>query len=98
MSFTTIIEQLQSDKAQLTVELNNSNGQLKKVTDLRVQAEGEMTRLRSVVHAVAMDKQMLQQEVQNLSDMLEFLRQTTLTSADEFLNRLKLDLNPFTSG
>ncbi len=45
-----------------------------------------------------MDKQMLQQTVQSLAGEVEFLRITTIKSADEFLNRLKLDLNCITNG
>jgi len=45
-----------------------------------------------------MDKQMLQQTVQNLAGVVEVLRITTVKSVDEFLNRLKLDLNCITDG
>ncbi len=43
-----------------------------------------------------MDKQSLQQEIQSLIDIVEFLRNTTVKSIDDFLNRLKLSLNPST--
>ena len=45
-----------------------------------------------------MDKQMLQQDVQNLTGVVEYLRTTTVKSVDEFLHELKLDLNLFTGG
>jgi len=45
-----------------------------------------------------MDKQMLQQTVQNLAGVVEVLRIITVKSVDEFLNRLKLDLNCITDG
>jgi len=41
---------------------------------------------------------MLQQTVQNLAGVVEVLRITTVKSVDEFLNRLKLDLNCITDG
>jgi len=40
-----------------------------------------------------MGKQILQQQVQNLTGMVEYFRNTTVKSVDEFINRLKLDLN-----
>lgn len=43
-------------------------------------AEEEMNRLKLVIQAAEVDKQMLRQNVQNLT-------------VDEFLNRLKLDLS-----
>ena len=41
---------------------------------------------------------MLQQDVQNLTDVIEALRTTTVKSVNEFLYKLKLDLNLFTGG
>lgn len=39
-------------------------------------AEREATRLISIIQAVEMDKQMLQQQVQNLTDLVEYFRDT----------------------
>ena len=60
-------------------------------------AEEEATRLKLSVQATEMDKQILQQEVQNLMGVVEYLRNTAVKSVDEFRNRLKLDLNLFSS-
>lgn len=45
-----------------------------------------------------MDKQILQQEVQNLTAMVEYFRHTTTESVKEVLTRLKLDLSLFGGG
>ena len=42
-----------------------------------------------------MDKQTLLQEVQSLTGVIEHLGITTVKSVDDFLHRLKLDLNLF---
>ena len=88
-----MIEQLKADKLKLTAELNESKDQATKATELKGLAEEEVNRLKLGMQTAETDKQMLQQKVQNLTGMVEFLRRTTLESADEFLNRLKLDLN-----
>lgn len=93
-SFTSKIEQPQSENLKLTIELDVANGQAMKETELKEMAMVETTRLQAMSHAAEVDKQRLQQEVQKLQDMLEFLRHTTSKSVDDFLNQLKLDLNP----
>ena len=45
-----------------------------------------------------MEKQITQQQVQTLTDMAEYLRNTSVKLVDEFISRLKLDLNIFTDG
>jgi len=65
---------------------------------LQALAEEEAIRLKLLIQAAEMDKQTLQQEVQNLTGVVEYLRKTTVKSVDEFLNGLKLDLNLFTGG
>ncbi len=65
---------------------------------MQALAEEEATRLKLIIQAAEMDKQTLQQEVQNLTGIVEYLRNTTVKCVDEFLNRLKLDLNLFTDG
>ncbi len=97
-SFITVIERLKSDKLTLTAEMNKSKDQATKATGLKEMAEEEANRLRLVIQAAEMDKQMLQQDVQNLLGVVEFLRNTTVKSVDEFMNRLKLEMNLFTGG
>jgi len=53
---------------------------------LQALAEEEATRLKLTLQAAEMDKQALQQEVQNLRGVIECLRHTTVKSVDEFLN------------
>ncbi len=65
---------------------------------MQALAEEEAIRLKLLIQAAEMDKQTLQQEVQNLTGVVEYLRKTTVKSVDEFLNGLKLDLNLFTGG
>ncbi len=69
-----------------------------KETELRETATVESTRSKAIAQAAEMDKQMLQEEVQELQGMLKLLRHTTSKSVKEFLNRLQLDLNLPTSG
>ncbi len=88
-----MIEQLRTDKLKLTAELNKSNDQATKATELKELAKEEVTRLNQIIQAAEMDKQILQQQVQNLTGMVEYFRNTTVKSVDEFINRLKLDLN-----
>ena len=93
MSFTNVIEQLTAEKLKLTAELGEASDQTKKVLEMKELAEEEVTRLKSTIQAVEMDKGMLQQQVQNLTDLIKYFRKTTTQSVDEFINRLKLDLN-----
>ena len=67
--------------------------EVKKATEFKEMAEEEANQLRLAIQAAKMDKQILQQIVQNLASVVEFLRKTTVKSMNEFLNRLKLDLN-----
>ncbi len=91
-----MIEQLNSDKLKMASDLESLNGEVKNATELKEMAEEEANRLRLAIQEAEMDKQMLQQTVQNLAGVVELLRTTTVKSVDEFLNRLKLDLNCIT--
>ena len=66
-----------------------------KATGLKQLAEKEATQLKLTVHKVEIEKQILQQQVQTLTDMIEYFRSTTVKSVDKFISRLKLDLNLF---
>lgn len=92
-SFTAVIERLKSEKLTLIAEMNKSKDKAMKATQLKEMAEEETNRLKLVIQGAEMDKQMLQQNVQSLTGVIEFLRSTTVKSVDEFLHRLKLDLN-----
>ncbi len=93
-----MIEQLNSDKLKMASDLESLNGEVKNATELKEMAKEEANRLRLAIQEAQMDKQMLQQTVQNLAGVVELLRTTTVKSVDEFLNRLKLDLNCITVG
>lgn len=93
-----MIEQLKAEKLRMTSGLDSLKDEVKKVTELKELAEEEANRLQLAMQAAEMDKQMLEQTVQNLAGVVEFLRITTVKSVDEFLNRLKLDLNCTTNG
>jgi hypothetical protein len=84
-----VIEQLKAEKLKMASDL---------ATELRELAEEEANRLQLAIQAAEIDKQMLRQTVQNLAGVVELLRITTVKSVDEFLNRLKLDLNCITNG
>lgn len=84
-----MIEQLKAEKLKMASDL---------ATELRELAEEEANRLQLAIQAAEIDKQMLRQTVQNLAGVVELLRITTVKSVDEFLNRLKLDLNCITNG
>ena len=45
-----------------------------------------------MIQGAEIEKQILQQQVQTLTD-IEYFRSTTVKSVDEFMSRLKLDLN-----
>ena len=92
-SFTSRIEQLQSENLKLTTDLDAAHRLTMKEIGLKDMATAEAARLKAIVQAAVMDKQTLQQEVQKLQSMLDFLRHTTSKTVNEFLKQLKLDLN-----
>ena len=93
-----MIEQLKAEKLKMASDLGLLNVEAKKATERRELAEEEANRLQLAMQAAETDKQMLRQTVQNLAGVVELLRITTVKSVDEFLNRLKLDLNCITNG
>lgn len=97
-SFTSRIEQLQSENCKLTIKLDVANGRTMEETRLKEMATAETSRLRAIVQAAETDKQLLQQKVQKLQGMLDFLRHTTSNAVTEFLHRLRLDQSLPSSG
>ena len=93
-----MIEQLKRDKLKMATELSKLHDQATKATDLKHLAEEEAARSKLVIQAAEVDKQILQQEVQNLTGMVEYFRNTIANSVNEVLNILKLDLNLYTGG
>ena len=92
-SFTSVIQQLKVDKVQLTFELDDLKNQVEEARQSKRLAEEETDRLKRLMQTAEEDKQTLQQEVHNMTGVINSLRTTALQSAEEFLNRLRLDLN-----
>ena len=90
-SFTSRIEQLQLENDKLTIDLDLVNGRTMEETRLKEMVTAETTQLRAKVQAAETDKQLLQQEVQELQGTLDLLRHTTSNAVTEFLHRLRLD-------
>ena len=67
-----------------------------KASELKQLAEEEVTGF-NLIQGAEMEKQILQQQVQTLIDMIEYFRSITVKSVDEFMSRLKLNLNLLTS-
>jgi len=88
-----VIEQLESDKLRLTAELASSKNQMTQVMESKELVGREMAQLRSLVQASETDRQLLQQQMQNLRAVIEYLKDTTIKSVDEFTDKLKLDLD-----
>ncbi len=88
-----MIEQLESDKLRLTAELASSKNQMTQVMESKELVGREMAQLRSLVQASETDRQLLQQQMQNLRAVIEYLKDTTIKSVDEFTDKLKLDLD-----
>ncbi|KAL2047823.1 hypothetical protein ABVK25_011324 [Lepraria finkii] len=88
-----------SGQIRLTAELKESNDWAMKATEIMQLAEEGPIRFKSAAQAAEMEKQILQQQVQDLTDLVEYFRNTTTQSVDdEFINKLKLNLNLFATG
>jgi len=92
ISFTTIIEQLRAKNLQLADELYKSGAQATQSTRMKDIAEEEVVRLASKVEAHEMDKRNLHKEVEVLTGIVEFLRNAIVRSANDFVSKLKIEL------
>ena len=88
-----MIGQLKTDKLNLTAELDESNSRATEARELRQLAEDEITRLKLTIQAAEEDKQRLEQQVQSLTRLVEYVKNTTAQSVDDFMNKLKVDLS-----
>ena len=86
---------MKSDNLRLTAELNEFNRQVTEATELKEVAEQKVAYFTSIARAVEIDKEKLQQEVQNLTGVVEHFKSTTVNSLDDFTNKLKFDLKLF---
>ena len=82
----------------MATELVRLHGQAINATELKQLAEEEAARSKLIIQAAEVDKQILQQEVQNLTATVEYVRHTTANSVNEVLTRLKLELSLFGGG
>lgn len=90
MTFTTVTEQLEAEKCKLATEVEESNTQVVKAKEL---AEEEVNRLALLLQAADAERQLLYQQILSLTGMVEYLKDTTVNSVEEFISRLKLDLS-----
>ena len=93
IDFNAVIKSLEADKAELMAEVSELSDQAAAAIELRQHAEEEVSRLREALQARETDKLMLLQKVQELTVVVDCWRSTMVTSADDCLNRLKLELN-----
>ncbi|KAL2050910.1 hypothetical protein ABVK25_008808 [Lepraria finkii] len=90
MTFTTVTEQLEAEKRKLATEVEESNTQVVKAKEL---AEEEVNRLALLLQAADAERQLLYQQILSLTGMVEYFKDTTVNSVDEFISKLKLDLS-----
>lgn len=91
-SFTTMIEELKSQSTRLTLELRETNNRVANAKQLVRQSKKESKRLHSILQAIMIDNQRLQQEVTRLIELVEIFRSTIVQTIDEFAMRIKLQL------
>lgn len=91
-SFTTAIEHLEKEKHTLFVEVEGLKEQLAKATEVRSAAEQEVQRLQVMLRASEMEKQIMQQNMQSLADMVDYLRSAAVIAAKEFLHKIELEV------
>ncbi|KAL9126166.1 MAG: hypothetical protein Q9217_004746 [Psora testacea] len=95
VSFTAVIERLESDKLHMISELKESNNHIAEAIELKDLAEREVAHFKSIAQAIEIDNEKLQQEVKTLTEVVEHFKSTTVKSLDEFTNNLKFGLNLF---
>lgn len=80
---------------ELSTRLDEVGVKLAETTNLRHQAEEEVTQQTLMQRVVETEIQKLRHEVLNLNGIIDYLRNTTASAIDEFLNRLKHEVNLF---
>lgn len=90
-----MIEHLKTNKLKLIAELTKSNDRAMKTMKLKQLIEKEATRLKLKTQGIEMENRRLKQQIQTLTEMIEYVRSTIVKSMNEFASRLKLDLNAF---
>ena len=90
MTFTTVTEQLEAEKRKLAAEVEESNMQVVKAKEM---AEEEVNRLALLLQVADAERQLIYQQILSLTGMVEYFKDTTVNSVDEFISKLKLDLS-----
>lgn len=80
---------------ELSTRLDEVGVKLAEATNLRHQAEEEVTQQTLMQRVVETEIQKLRHEVLNLNGIIDYLRNTTASAIDEFLNRLQHEVNLF---
>jgi len=81
----------------LIAELINFKNQVTQIIASKELAKEEETRLRSMIQTVDLNRQILQQQMQNLRGIIAYFKNITITSVNNFTVRLKLNLE-FSTG
>ncbi|KAI4090191.1 MAG: hypothetical protein L6R37_007927 [Teloschistes peruensis] len=90
--FSTEIEKLETEKHTLYIEIENLKEQLAKAMQIKVAAEEEAQRLQVMLSSSKVEKQIMQQNLQSLADMVDYLRSTAIIAAKEFLHKIELEV------
>lgn len=81
----------------MIAELINFKNQVTQIIASKELAKEEETRLRSMIQTVDLNRQILQQQMQNLRGIIAYFKNITITSVNNFTVRLKLNLE-FSTG
>ncbi|KAL8642308.1 MAG: hypothetical protein Q9228_000986 [Teloschistes exilis] len=91
--FSTTIEKLKNEKDTLYTEVEDLKEQLAKAMQIKVAAEEEAQRLQVMLSSSMVEKQIMQQNLQTLADMVDYLRSAAVIAAKEFLHKIELQVH-----
>ena len=72
-------------------ELSESNNQITQAMESRQMAESEASRLKASLERVETDRQNLQQEVQDLTGLVAYLRNTAFKDIEAITSKVRLE-------
>ncbi|KAI4087496.1 MAG: hypothetical protein L6R37_008313 [Teloschistes peruensis] len=90
--FSATIEKLKNEKDTLYTEVEDLKEQLAKAMQIKVAAEEEAQRLQLMLSSSMVEKQIMQQNLQTLADMVDYLRSAAVIAAKEFLHKIELQV------
>ncbi|KAI4167267.1 MAG: hypothetical protein LQ343_007364 [Gyalolechia ehrenbergii] len=93
VSFTEVIARLEIDKGNLEAELRSARDRESEAVKDKQQIEATVARLILESQGVEEEKQSLYQQVQEMTKVIEQLRNATLKSVDQIVNSFKIDLD-----